>query len=135
LSETAFVKQLILKFSRGAVRLFRQNTAMAWVGEVVNRTPDTLTLRNPRPLHAGLCRGSSDLIGWQSVTITPDMVGQTVALFVALEAKTAKGVASDDQRQFVDVVNRAGGRAGIVRSDSDVEAVLGIQPTPGSRKD
>jgi hypothetical protein len=135
LSETAFVKQLILKFSRGAVRLFRQNTAMAWVGEVVNRTPDTLTLRNPRPLHAGLCRGSSDLIGWQSVTISPDMVGQTVALFVALEAKTAKGVASDDQRQFVDVVNRAGGRAGIVRSDSDVEAVLGIQPTPGSRKD
>lgn len=64
----------------------------------------------------GLCKGSSDLIGWRVLTITPDMVGQTVAQFVALEAKTDTGRVSLDQRNFLDVVERAGGLAVVVRS-------------------
>lgn len=135
MSETAFVKSLILKFSRGPVRLFRQNTAMAWVGEVISRTPDTLTLRNPRPLHAGLCKGSSDLIGWQSLTITPEMVGQRIAVFVAIEAKTKTGRASPDQIQFIENVSKAGGKAGIVRSDMEAQAVLDSHTGSVSRTD
>jgi len=32
---------------------------------------------------------SSDLVGWTSVVITPEMVGKTVAIFTAIEVKPA----------------------------------------------
>lgn len=59
---------------------------------------------------------SSDLIGIKSVTITPDMVGKTVGVFVAREVKrpgwrysgTDREVA---QKRFIDIVNRMGGDA------------------------
>jgi hypothetical protein len=52
------------------------------------------------------------------------MVGQQVAVFVALEVKTPKGRATDEQKNFVNVVNAAGGKAAIVRSVSEGIRVL-----------
>lgn len=127
-SETNIMRSIMMACSRGAVRLFRQNTGQAWVGEVVSRTPETLTLRNYRPLHAGLCNGSSDLIGWHSVTITADMIGSQIAVFTALECKTAKGRASADQTNFIEAVNRAGGLAGVVRSEDEALRILNTRP-------
>ena len=81
------------------------------------------TLDGKRIIEAGLSiKGSSDLIGWTSVTITPDMVGQTVAIYTAIEVKTPKGRVSPEQQHFIDMVNKAGGRAGIARSPE--EAVM-----------
>jgi hypothetical protein len=96
----------------GPVRLFR-NT----VGRVFDE-------RSQRWIQYGLCVGSSDLIGWKSVTITPEMVGQKVAVFVALECKSATGNATDEQCMFVDAVQRAGGIAAVVRSDAQAELAL-----------
>lgn len=90
--------------------LFRNNTGMGWVGEIVNQTGNTITLANYRPLHAGLIKGSSDNIGWTPVLITPEMVGKTVALFTAVENKKLKsGRIKAEQQQFIDNVNNAGG--------------------------
>jgi hypothetical protein len=47
----------------------------------------------------GLCKGSSDLIGLRSLEITPELVGQRLAQFVALEVKAAQGVPSPEQRR------------------------------------
>jgi hypothetical protein len=63
--------------------------------------------------------GGSDLIGYRSVTITPDMVGSTVAVFTAVEIKTATGRATPAQRQFIDHIRRAGGISGVVRSTQE----------------
>lgn len=68
--------------------------------------------------------GGSDLIGWHSITITPDMVGKKVAVFMAVEVKTQNGRVTDAQQNFVDVVNKAGGIAGICRSVKEAEALL-----------
>lgn len=68
--------------------------------------------------------GGSDLIGWHTVTITPEMVGQKVALFLAVEVKTPNGRVTDAQQNFVDVVNKHGGIAGICRSVKDAEALI-----------
>jgi hypothetical protein len=63
----------------------------------------------------GLAPGSSDLIG-----ITCE--GQ----FVALELKREKGgKEEDDQKMFIALVQKLGGRAGFVRSVADAKRILG----------
>ncbi len=63
--------------------------------------------------------GGSDLIGYRSIVITPDMVGRTVAVFTAVEIKTATGRATPAQRNFIDHIRRAGGIAAIVRTTAE----------------
>lgn len=86
-------------------------------------TPADVVVRNARPLHAGLCKGSSDIIGWMSVLITPGMVGKKTAVFLALEVKK-NTKATSEQLNFVDRVRAAGGIAGIVHSEDEAKALL-----------
>jgi hypothetical protein len=64
----------------------------------------------------GLAPGSADLVGVREVTITPDMVGQTIGQFVALEIKTPSGRTRVDQRHFLNHVRLRGGLAAVVKS-------------------
>lgn len=74
----------------------------------------------PRPggglLRFGLCRGSSDLIGFKSITVTPEMVGRKLAVFVGAECKTRYAYPSKAQKGFIRVVKDAGGFAGVFRN-------------------
>lgn len=79
-----------------------------------------------RPVKIGT-PGVSDCIGWRPVTITQDMVGQTMAQFVACEVKAARGRLSPEQRQFLDVVQRAGGVAIVARSADDVANIAPVE--------
>lgn len=76
-----------------------------------------------RLVRYGLCPGSSDLIGLRQVTITPDMVGQTIAQFVAIEVKD-RGRVTPEQERFITMVLQAGGLAGIARSVDDARTIL-----------
>lgn len=122
--EADITNPLRVAASRLGARLFRQNTGLGWVGRIVSKTDRTVTLADPRPLHAGLCVGSSDVIGWTPVTVTPDMVGQTLAVFTAIEVKT-KGVAvTKEQRAFVEAVASAGGIGAVAFSTEEGLAAL-----------
>ena len=127
MSDHAFLTRILLACSRGPVRLFRNVVGQGWVGQsrrfsqsgsVVVQPGDVL-IRKARPLHAGLFLGSSDLIGWQSVTVTPEMVGTRLAIFTALEAKEGTGRLSPEQRAFLAAVAEAGGIAREVRTVED----------------
>ncbi len=67
---------------------------------------------------------SHDLIGWTRVTITPDMVGKTVAVFTSIECKREGWKPSENdkretaQRNWATAVNDAGGIARFI-SDAD----------------
>ena len=74
------------------------------------------------PIKFGLCPGSSDLVGWETVTITSAMVGRSIAVFTALEVKTATGRIRSDQQRFIDIVRQSGGYAAVVRSPEDINA-------------
>lgn len=90
------------------VRLWRNNSG---------KLPDP---RTGRWVQFGVASpGGSDLIGYKAITITPDMVGQKVAVFTALEVKTATGRATPEQRRFIEHIRSAGGISGIVRSTND----------------
>jgi hypothetical protein len=110
-SEQTIQQQIRLACSQGAVRLWRNNTG-------------TLRDQHGRPVQFGLCKGSADLIGYRTITITPDMVGQQVAVFTSIEVKTATGRLRPEQQQWLDAVQAAGGIAGVARSVSDAEALL-----------
>ena len=94
-------------------RLFRNNTAMAWAGKIIYTRNDTITLQESYPIHAGLCKGSSDLIGWTAY-------GQ----FLAIELKSETGRATPEQEQFIAAVKKTGGRAGIARSVAEAENII-----------
>ena len=111
LSNEAYVQNKIrLAIGSGEVRLFRNNTG-------------ALMDMQGRLVKFGLCKGSSDLIGFKSVTITPDMVGQKIAIFSAIEVKD-KGKTTVDQKNFINIVQKAGGYAGVAKNVNDAKKIL-----------
>lgn len=94
---------------------------------------------NGRPVRYGLLNDSkeinariksSDLIGITSLFITPDMVGQLVGVFTAIETKESNWVYSENdkrakaQKAFHDLVIRAGGFAGFASSVEDARKIM-----------
>ena len=122
-AEADITNPILTGATKLGARLFRQNVALAWVGTIFRKTATRIILDNPRPLHAGLCKGSSDIIGWTRRVITPDMVGQTVAVFTALEVKTGRVPTTTEQAAFVKAVRAGGGIAAVVHS---VDEALGL---------
>lgn len=55
---------------------------------------------------------------------TPDLLVCYLGVFLAIEVKTPRGVASDEQLAVQDAIIDAGGRAIITHSVSDVAAVM-----------
>lgn len=92
------------------VRVFRNNVGKA-------------KAEDGRYIIYGLAVGSGDLIGWRSVTITPDMVGQQFAQFLSVEVKGPKGTVRPEQRQWLEAVNAAGGLAVIARDADEVSGI------------
>ena len=112
-SEHEIQQRIRLACGRGPVRLWRNNT-----GALVDQ--------QGRFVRFGLCKGSSDLIGLRSLVVTPEMVGQRIAQFVALEIKTPQGVVSPEQQAFLRLVQELGGVASVCRSIQQAQAVLGL---------
>lgn len=105
-SEQSIQQHIRLTCSTGATRLFRNNTG-------------TLRDQHGRPVSFGLAKGSADLIGWRTVTITPEMVGQQVAVFTSIEVKTPTGRLRSEQKLWLEKVQASGGIAGVARSVED----------------
>ena len=112
MSEQRIQQEIRIACSTGDTRLFRNNTG-------------TLRDQHGRPVQFGLCKGSADLIGWRTVTITPEMVGSTVAVFTSIEVKSATSRLKPEQQQWLDAVQAAGGIAGVARSVEDAQLLLG----------
>jgi hypothetical protein len=80
-----------------------------------------------RPVQFGLARGSADLIGYRTITITPEMVGQQVAVFASIEVKTPTGRIRPEQQAWLDTIQAAGGIAGVARSVEDALRIMTAQ--------
>ena len=127
------IQNLIRMFMSGiGITNWRNNTGTGWVGKAsritknctVRLEPGDVVIKNARPLRAGLCRGSSDIIGITPVYITPDHVGTTLGVFTAVEVKTETGRPSKEQLTFLQAVEKAGGYAGIAKSNDDISEIV-----------
>lgn len=120
LSNAETVLQQQIRLALGSLpdaRLFRNQ---------VGSLPDP---RTGRLVTFGLARGSADLIGWRTITVTPEMVGRRLAVFASVEVKTSTGRLRPEQRNWLRTVQGAGGLAGVARSVTDAQAVLSNLPT------
>lgn len=101
--------------------MIRESQLQQQIRLALGREPDLVLWRNSvgvaetdgRKQRFGLCRGSSDLIG----------IGPGGILF-ALEVKTPTGRVSPEQQMFIDLVNRRGGFAAVVRSVDEARQAL-----------
>ena len=101
-TESDLLRALMLRCSKLGAKIWRNN-----IGTLRDERGSYVTygLGNP---------GGSDLIGYVPVTITADMVGTTIAQFIALEVKGVNGRVTDEQRHFVRVARESGALAGVV---------------------
>jgi hypothetical protein len=128
------MRRIMLAVSAAGGRVWRNNVAQGVVGhptiwpkkpERIAVAPGDAVVRHARILHAGLCVGSSDMIGLTPVLIQHEHVGLTLAVFTALEAKSGAGRLTPEQTKFIDVMDRLGGIAGEVRTPEDALRLLG----------
>lgn len=92
-------RTLIIESAKIGFTLFKNEVGMAYT-------------KDGFPIRFGLCKGSSDLIGWRPLKITGDMVGKTIAQFCAVEVKkNKKGSyrATKEQLAFLNAVKASGG--------------------------
>ena len=111
MSEQRIQQEIRLACSTGNTRLWRNNTG-------------TLRDQHGRPVQFGLCKGSADLIGYRTVTITPEMVGQQVAVFLSIEVKTPTGRLRPEQLACMETVQAAGGISCVARSVEDAQRIV-----------
>ena len=114
-SETKIQQEIRLALGqRSDLRLFRNETG---------KLPDP---RTGRWVQFGLAKGSSDLIGFKTVKITPEMIGQEVAQFVSIEIKTESGKLTNVQHNWLQKVKSSGGIVGVARTVKDALQILKV---------
>jgi len=128
-AETNLVRRIMLELGKNPkIRIFRNNVGKCWIGasksftrpQTVNVKAGDVLIQNARYFDAGLCVGSSDLIGLQSVKITPEMVGTEIAVFVAIEVKLPSGRVQQNQINFLEMVRKLGGKGVICRDENNI---------------
>lgn len=108
IEETNLVQKIRIKAAKLGLILFRNN-----IGKFQDATG--------RWISYGVGgNGGSDLIGGTPVTITQDMIGQTLCVLTCYECKTWKGKVTEEQQNFIDGINKAGGIARIIRRVEDL---------------
>jgi hypothetical protein len=110
-SEQTIQQQIRLACSKGAARLWRNNT-----GKLLDQHGRMVTF--------GLCKGSADLVGYTTVEVTPEMVGQRLAVFTAVEVKAERGRPTPEQIAWLEHIKAAGGKAGIARSVAEAFRII-----------
>jgi len=123
--------------------LFRNNTGSAYQGEIIKKTADTITIKNPRFITFGIGIlkkikklfkpvGGGDYIGWTSRRIceivseelclfghnencSECQLNNQIAIFTSIEFKTKNVSETQDQKDWKKLVEKSGGIAEVIK--------------------
>ena len=116
MNETSLGKRICLMASQLGHRIFRSNVGEGWIGKAVFFSkpakvevyPGDVIIRKAKRIHFGLCNGQGDYIGFSKT-----------GKFISIELKTETGKIREEQILFAEAVNKAGGIAGIIRTEEE----------------
>lgn len=114
-SEKEFHDSVRMRLAKLGARLFRNNQGTAWYPKGA---------KDQKPVTYGLGKGTSDLVGWVPIEIRENMVGMTLAVFVAAEGKRGNDKARPEQQEFINRVHHDGGIAFYYKSPDSAEEAL-----------
>ena len=128
--ESNIFKACQIRASALGARIWRQNSGISWAGKATRVEKNgqytlkigDVIIRNGYALRSGF-PGISDGGGYCLVTVTPDMVGQSLPVVLQVETK-ADGAVTDEQRKFIKHIRDVGGMAGIARCADDVDRIV-----------
>ncbi len=108
------------------LRLWTNDNGTCFRGKLTRspENPSCAVVRDLRWLKYGLGEGISDIIGFKSKEVTTEMVGKPVAIFCAVEVKTPDDRTTDEQANFIKLVNDMGGIAGVAYSVEEADKIL-----------
>lgn len=112
--ETIIQRKIMIALSNAGCTVFRNETAGAYVGKVLHKSGDQVTLGSAHMMQFGLCKGSSDIVG----------IHHGTGRFIAIEVKTKTGRPTKEQLVFIDAIKSAGGIAGVARCVDDALELL-----------
>lgn len=130
--ESSLMRRIQVGVASLGARLWRNNVGLGWAGEaIIIKHPGTVAvcpgdvvIHHAHPLHAGLCEGSSDLVGLTPAVVTQEMAGRTVAIFTAIEVKQEGKKPTPAQAAFLCMVRELGGIAFVARSEDFARETL-----------
>ena len=101
--------------------VFRNDCGVAIVGgrAFTDKQTGALHVIGGTRIRYGLIPGSGDFIGWTERVVTPEMVGQRIAVFTSIETKTMHDNLSARQRMWFGNVKAAGGVVEVWRDTKD----------------
>ena len=122
LKEISIQNEIQIALSRAGYYNLRVNSGQFWGGEVLSHDGQMLLLKHPTKI-AGAPAGTSDIIGCITCVITPDMVGQTVAIFAACEVKQPGQRPEKHQERYLAIMRSRGAIAGWADNPEDAVAL------------
>lgn len=120
MKESTLAAAIRLAVSKLGARLFRNQVGTYHLADPRCKW----CAKHGRKVGSGLGKGSPDLVGWRVVTITPDMVGQRVAVFIGIEVKASLKRATAEQQSWLAAIRESGGIAGVARSVDEARDIL-----------
>ena len=109
--------------------LFRNDCGVGFVGGKRFQVPFSgqfyaeqgdIVVINPKRISYGLYPGSGDFIGWETIIITEEMIGNKIAIFKSIEIKTARDRMKENQINWFRAVKRDGGIAEVWKEKNGI---------------
>lgn len=120
MAEKSLAANIRIAAPKHNARMFRNQ-----VGTYIMADPKCWSCqKHGRRISSGFGKDSPDQVGWQTVVVTPEMVGTKVAVFVGMELKTGKRKPTGGQYNWLKVIKDSGGIAGVVRTIEEAVAIF-----------
>ena len=118
LKESSIQNEVQIALSQAGHYNLRINSGQFWGGSILAHDGARLVLEHPTKI-MGAPAGTSDIIGCVTRTITPEMVGQTVAIFAALEVKRPGERPEKHQERYLALMRSRGAITGWATSPEE----------------